>query len=106
MACPEFEDLVRQGPGGHAAHCEACHALLDALADVDATFDAAFAGVSAPPGLAAAVRARAARELPLRRPSMLPEILDFIGWAAVLALAAVLLPRFLPLIDAALAARG
>jgi hypothetical protein len=56
--------------------------------------------------MAAIVRARATRELPLRRPSMLPEILDFIGWAAVLALAAVLLPRFLPLIDAALAGRG
>jgi hypothetical protein len=106
MACPEFEDLVRGGAGGHAARCEDCRALLEALADVDATFEAAFAGVSAPPGMAAAVRARVARELPLRRPSPLPEILDFIGWAAVLALAAVLLPRFLPLIDAALAGRG
>jgi hypothetical protein len=106
MACPEFEDLVRGGAGGHAARCEDCRALLEALADVDATFEAAFAGVSAPPGMAAAVRARVARELPLRRPSPLPEILDFIGWAAVLALAAVLLPRFLPLIDGALAGLG
>jgi hypothetical protein len=56
--------------------------------------------------MAAAVRARVARELPLRRPSPLPEILDFIGWAAVLALAVVLLPRFLPLIDVALAGLG
>ena len=106
MACPEFEDLVRGGAGGHAARCEDCRALLEALADVDATFEAAFAGVSAPPGLAAVVRARVARELPLRRPSPLPEILDFIGWAAVLALAVVLLPRFLPLIDVALAGLG
>ena len=106
MACPEFEDLVGEGAGGHAAPCERCRALLDALADVDGAFEAAFAGVSAPPGMAAAVRARAARELPLRRPSMLPEILDLIGWAAVLALAAVLLPRFLPLIHAAISARG
>ena len=106
MACPEFEDLVREGAGGHAAHCERCRALLDALADVDGAFEAAFAGVSAPPGMAAAVRARVAWEVPVRRPSPLPEILDFIGWAAVLALAVVLLPRFLPLIDAALAGRG
>ena len=106
MACPEFDDLVREGPGGHASRCEECRGLLEALADVDAAFGAAFAGVSAPPGMAAAVRARAAGELPLRRPSALPEILDLIGWAAVLALAAVLLPRFLPLIDAALAGRG
>jgi hypothetical protein len=106
MACPEFEDLVREGAGGHAARCERCRALLDALGDVDAAFEAAFAGVAAPPGMAAAVRARVAREFPLRRPSPLPEILDLIGWAAVLALAAVLLPRFLPLIDAALGGRG
>ena len=103
MACPEFEDLVREGAGGHATRCEECRALLDALADVDAVFEAAFADVSAPPGMAAAVRARVARKLPLRRPSPLPELLDFIGWAAVLALAAVLLPRLLHLIDAALA---
>jgi len=106
MACPEFEDLVREGAGGHATRCEECRALLDALADVDAVFEAAFADVSAPPGMAAAVRARVTRELPLREPSPLPEILDVVGWAAVLALAAVLLPRFLPLIDAALAGRG
>ena len=106
MACPEFEDLVRDGSGGHAARCEDCRALLDALADVDAALESAFAGVSAPPGMAAAVRARVAQEIRLRRPSPLPEILDFIGWAAVLALAVVLLPRFLPLIDAALAGRG
>ena len=58
MACPEFEDLVREGAAGHAARCEDCRALLDALADVDAAFEAAFAGVFAPPGMAAAVRAR------------------------------------------------
>jgi hypothetical protein len=103
MACPDFEDLVRGGAGDHAAHCEACRALLDALADVDATFDAAFAGISAPPSLAAEVRARVAREFPLRRPSLLPEVLDFIGWAAVFALAAILLPRFLPVLNAAIA---
>jgi hypothetical protein len=70
---------------------------------VDATFDAAFAGISAPPSLAAGVRARVAREFPLRRPSLLPEVLDFIGWAAVFALAAILLPRFLPVLSAAIA---
>jgi hypothetical protein len=100
MACPEFEELLRQGEQGHAAHCEECRALLEALADVDATFEAAFAGVAAPPGLEAAVRARVAR---LRGPSLVPEVLDFIGWAAVLALAAILFPRVLPFITALLA---
>jgi hypothetical protein len=95
MACPEFEELIRQGAGGHAAHCEGCRALLDALADVDGALESAFAGVSAPPGMADAVRARIGHEMPIRRPSILPEALDFIGWAAVLALAAFLLPHLL-----------
>jgi len=103
MACPDFEDLAQGRAGDHAARCEDCRALLEALADVDATLDAAFAGVAAPPSLAASVRMRVARESQARRPSVLPEVLDFIGWAAVLALAAVLLPRFLPLIHDAIA---
>ena len=103
MACPEFEELLRDGARGHAAQCEECRALLEALEDVDATFEAAFAGVAAPPGLQAAVRARVAREARLRAPSLVPEILDFIGWAAVLALAAILFPRVLPFLAAMLA---
>ncbi len=103
MACPEFEELLSQDGRDHAQHCEECRALLEALKDVDATFEAAFAGVAAPPGLEAAVRARAARETRLRAPSLVPEILDFIGWAAVLALAAVLFPRVLPFITSMLA---
>jgi hypothetical protein len=95
MACPEFEDLLRDGAGGHAAHCERCRALLDAFAHVDSTFEAAFGNISAPRTLAASVRARIAHEVPLRPPSLIPEILDFIGWAAVLALAVLLLPRFI-----------
>jgi hypothetical protein len=105
MNCPEWEDLLREGPGGHAAQCEECRALLDALTDVDATLEAAFAGISAPPSLAAAVRARVAREVPARQLSLVPEVLDFIGWAAVLAMAAILAPRFWPLISAALQLR-
>ena len=103
MGCPEFEDLIREGSGGHAARCEKCRELLDAFTHVDATFDAAFAGISAPPGLEAAVRARVAWELPVRKPPVVPEILDFIGWAAVLAVAAILVPRFMPLFTSILA---
>ncbi len=95
MPCPNLEELLQDG-GEHAARCEHCRALLDAWADVDATLEAAFAGISAPPRLAAsAARLRSARGL-----SYVPEVLDFIGWAAVLAIAAVLLPRFLPVIEA------
>lgn len=106
MACPEFEELVREGAGGHAARCERCRALLEALAEVDAALEAEFVGVCAPGGLAAAVRERVAWEPRLRGPSVLPEVLDLIGWAAVLAIAAVLMPHVLPLLNAALARLG
>ncbi|MGA2261150.1 MAG: hypothetical protein ABSH28_06930 [Acidobacteriota bacterium] len=106
MACPELEDLLSEGSGGHAAHCEECRALLEALAHVDATFDAAFAHISAPPGLAAAVQARVAQTLPECDPSLVPEVLDLIGWAAVLAVAAIVVPRFATLLSAVLAGLG
>ncbi|HKE29822.1 MAG TPA: hypothetical protein VKB88_46050 [Bryobacteraceae bacterium] len=103
MACPDFETLVSEGSDGHAAHCEHCAALLESLADVDAGLEASFSRTLAPPSLAAAVRLRIAHDGLRRRPSLLPEILDFVGWAAVLALAAVLVERFLPLVDATVA---
>ena len=108
MACPRFEDLLNGGESvvNHAAHCDECRALLDALAEVDATLETAFAGVSAPPRMAARARALALSETPLRRPTILPEVLDFIGWAAVLALVAVLIPRCLPAIQMMLVRLG
>ena len=106
MACPQLEELLSEGGGGHAAHCEECQALLDALAQVDATFTAAFACISAPPGLAAAVNARVAKEFPERSPSLVPEVLDLIGWAAVLAMAAIVLPRVANLLSSVLAGLG
>jgi len=103
MACPDFEELVRQGPGGHAARCDACAALLEALADVDAALESAYGGMAAPGSLAAAVRLRIAAEQARRGPSLVPELLDLIGWSAILALVAALAPRVLPLVSAALA---
>jgi len=106
MGCPELEELLFEGTNGHAAHCEACRALLDAWHRVDATLDTALAPICAPPGLAPAVRARVSREQPVLAPSLIPEILDLIGWAAVLATAAIVIPRLLPFIQAVLAESG
>ena len=106
MGCPELEELLLEGTNGHAAHCEACRALLDAWHHVDATLDTALAPICAPPGLAPAVRACVLREEQVCAPSLIPEILDLIGWAAILATAAIVIPRFLPLIQAVLAEAG
>lgn len=105
MACPSLEDLLQAGPNGHAAHCERCRALLEAWADVDATLEAGLAEIAAPLSLAPAARALTARELQVRGPSLVPEILDFVGWAAVLAIAAILIPRYLPYLISAVAAQ-
>ena len=104
MACPEFENVVNSAAGDHALRCEECAAMLDGLTDAEAILETALAGVSAPPRLAAAARMRIAEERRRKGPSILPELLDLIGWASVLALAAVLFPRFWPLVSAALQA--
>ncbi|HZU27331.1 MAG TPA: hypothetical protein VFA04_17520 [Bryobacteraceae bacterium] len=63
-----------------------------ALRQIDETLDAALGGITAPPGFAARVRRRV-REPRLSRA---PEILDAIGWLAVLALVFVVALLWLP----------
>jgi hypothetical protein len=99
MACPELEDLLSGKGGNHALSCKECRALLDAYAEADSAFEAAFAGISAPSGLAAAVRMHLSSMGWERRPSPVYEILDLIGWAAVLVTAAIVLPRFTSLLS-------
>ena len=94
MACPDFEDLLNGKNGYHALNCKDCRALLAAFAEIDSVFETAFAGISAPAGMVAAVRGHLDPADLERRPSPVPEFLDLIGWAAVLAVAAILLPRF------------
>jgi len=60
---------------------------------IDEELDRALGGLSAPPGFAAAVRQRVAAS----RVSPLPEILDSIGWAAILAIVFALLLWLLPM---------
>jgi hypothetical protein len=104
--CPELEDLLKEGSGGHAAHCSKCRELLDALAQVDSALDAAFGNISAPPDLEIAVRAGISRVCSEGRPSILPEVLDLIGWAAVLAAAAIAVPYFASLLSAVITGIG
>lgn len=63
---------------------------------VEQDLDAALAGITAPVSLAPAVL-RTVRE---RRLSRLPEILDSIGWVAILIIALVVVAPFAPSIDA------
>ncbi len=102
-SCPELEELLKEGSGGHAAHCRGCRELLDALAHVDATLHAAFGNLRATPELESAISARISRMLSERRPSIVPEVLDLIGWAAVIAAVAIAAPFFASLLSEILA---
>ena len=104
MACSEFDSVLSGTAGNHASHCEECAAMLEAATDADAILESALTGVSAPPRLAAAARMRILAESRSKGPSILPELLDLIGWAAILTLAAILFPSFWPLVSAALQA--
>ena len=104
--CPDLEELLKEGSGGHAAHCRECRELLEALAHVDATLDAAFGDICAKPDLESAIGARITRMRSQRRPSVLPEVLDLLGWAAVIAAAAVAVPFFASLLSEVLAGIG
>jgi anti-sigma factor RsiW len=89
----EFAELVgeaRARVDAHVAHCVACRAFLETLHAVDAQLTAQFAGRKTSAAFATAVRRRVRREAVVRRPSLIPELLDFVGWGAIVALVALL----------------
>jgi anti-sigma factor RsiW len=111
MACAEFEPLLMEYAGlageerarvaRHVAQCAGCREFLDALEAVDAALATQFARSEVYPAFAPEVRRRVRREASLRRPSWVPELLDGVGWIAIVTLigllswwASPLLPAF------------
>jgi anti-sigma factor RsiW len=107
MPCAEWENLLLEYPeldaearlpvDAHTRVCPKCRAFLETALELDGALRERFAGRTAPASLAPAVLARISRQTPYRPVSPLPELLDFIGWAAVVAVAVVLWNRLLPL---------
>jgi hypothetical protein len=97
MACDQMEAAILEYPEldataqaevrSHASRCTDCQELLDASLDLDKRLSAA---VKAPAHFDRKVFARAQR-----RPSYLPELFDFVGWAAMITVAAGLIREFL-----------
>lgn len=96
MACAEFEERLLEyaelGNGerarvdAHAAQCSSCRGFLEALRTVDSQLTAQLAGLEVTPAFAPAVRRRVRHERSGPRPSLVPELLDLVGWGAIVAL--------------------
>jgi len=104
MPCAEFEDLLqrydelsaaeRRHAEAHLSDCADCREYFEMLSDLDRELTGLYAGLQPGSKFAAAV-ASIVSTTPkpitrLRPPSAWPEVLDFCGWAAVVAIAAML----------------
>ena len=108
MACAEFEDRLleyaeltngeRSRVEAHAAQCSSCREFLEALRTVDSQLTAQLAGFELAPAFAPMVRLRVRHESPTARPSVVPELLDFVGWGAIVALLGLLAWWLAPLV--------
>jgi hypothetical protein len=108
MPCAAFEDLLqsyddlsagdRRRADSHLAMCVDCREYVETLAGLDRELAGLYEGLQPrladDPGFAARVIARTgATQKPLaqpRRPSAWPEVLDFCGWAAIVAIVSLL----------------
>ena len=96
MPCPAFEDRLldyaqlatadRAAVDHHIAACQGCREYLATLEHVDRSLTALLAPAVPSADFAARVRARAPG---FDRPRMLPELLDFVGWAAIACILAL-----------------
>jgi len=100
MACAEFEERLleyaelangeRARVEAHAAQCSSCREFLEALRTVDSQLTAQLAGFELTPAFAPMVRRRLRHENSTARPSVVPELLDFVGWGAIVTLLGLL----------------
>ena len=98
MPCEQWEALIldyseldqaeRARVDQHASECAGCDGLLRRLQSMDAALTRS---VAAPPRMMHDVLLRTT----LRRPPVLPHVLDFVAWAAVLVIAYRVAPFFI-----------
>jgi anti-sigma factor RsiW len=96
MPCAEFADRLLEYAGlarderarvdDHVAGCGECRELLQALRAVDAELTARLSGHAVSADFEAVVRERVRRQASAPPPSRVPEVLDSLGWAAIVAL--------------------
>jgi anti-sigma factor RsiW len=106
MPCAELADMLLEYAGlsvderarvdDHVAGCGACRELLQALHAVDGELTPEFAGHEVSADFDIAVRRRVRREAALPGPSRVPELLDSLGWIAIVALIGLIVWWALP----------
>ena len=109
MPCASFEDLIADYPelaaaeradvDSHVAACAGCREYLETIRELDAGLEKLYSGAQVSPALQRAVFSRMGAEARMGKPSPLPEVLDFIGYAGIIgaiAWLAPLLPDFQP----------
>jgi anti-sigma factor RsiW len=111
MPCAELADMLLEYAGlsvderarvdDHVAGCGACRELLQALHAVDGELTAEFAGHEVSADFETAVRRRVGREAALPGPSRVPELLDSLGWIAIVALIGLIVWWAAPLLRVA-----
>jgi hypothetical protein len=105
MPCAEWEDLLldyselsageRQATDAHLAGCAGCREYLETAAHLETGLVELYSGAQVSPAFRSNVLSSLDTGIGLERPSALPEVLDFIGWAGIIA-AIVCLAWLLP----------
>jgi predicted anti-sigma-YlaC factor YlaD len=105
MPCMVWGDLLldyselpadeRQAADAHLAGCADCREYLETMAHLETGLVELYSGTKVSPAFRSEVRACLNAGIGLEQPSVLPEVLDFIGWAGIIA-AIVCLAWLLP----------
>jgi hypothetical protein len=100
MPCAAFEDLLRdydeltggarRSADAHLAVCRDCRAYRETLVELDRELVALYSGLQPRRAFAAQALSRANPYRRPKPPSFWPEVLDFCGWAAIVAIVALL----------------
>jgi anti-sigma factor RsiW len=105
MPCTAFEERLiaydelgpdeRKAVNAHLSHCQDCGSFLSALADLDSSLSATLSKAAVSAGFSTSVMQKLRRPA-FQRPSVVPEVLDAIGWAGVVAILLWLIAFFVP----------
>ena len=107
MTCGSFEDLLvpsedlsaqdRERLDLHLAECDECRSYRDALEQLDTVLTQRFSRIETADAFKSRIYSRISAQAVLTAPSFLPELLDLIGWAAVVVVTFVVTRAIFPL---------